>query len=324
MTLFSRRAVIQGIAASSVTGSCASSVDAQTDSWPSRPIRWVVGVPPAGSADPLTRAIADQLSKRLNQTIVIENKPGAAQALAMREVANSPADGYTLVTVAGPNIFATPTPTIGSGFDPVIQIANQPMIIAGSVKRPTSNLKAVLEAAKAKPDDWSFASAGVASSHHVVGELLNSLAGTRIQHVPYRGGGAAMTDAISGQIPLIIVGTGPAIPQIQAGILRGYALTTSSRLKSIPDVPTLAELGFGDIDLPQWFGVAIKSGTPQPIVERFNREIGEIIQTPQLRDLIEKLGAVPVGGSASQWGKVYADDYEKWTKLFQRLNIPLQ
>jgi tripartite-type tricarboxylate transporter receptor subunit TctC len=323
MTGISRRAVLQGIAASPLAAGFASVARAQTD-WPSRPIRWVVGVPPAGTADPLTRAIADQLSKRLNQTIVIENKPGAGQALAMREVANSPADGYTLVTVAGPNVFATPTPTIGSGFDPIIQIANQPMIIAGTTKRPTPDLKAVIEAAKAKPDDWSFASAGVASSHHVVGELLNSLAGTKIQHVPYRGGGAGMTDAISGQIPLIIVGTGPAIPQIHAGILRGYALTTKDRLKSIPDVPTLAELGFGDIDLPQWFGVAIKSGTPQPIADRFNREIAEIIQTPQLRELIDKLGAVPVGGSAAQWGKVYAEDYDKWTKLFQKLNIPLQ
>jgi tripartite-type tricarboxylate transporter receptor subunit TctC len=324
MTKISRRTVLWGIVSSPLAAGLASTVQAQTDTWPSRPIRWVVGVPPAGSADPLTRAIADQLSKRLNQTIVIENKPGAGQALAMREVANSPADGYTLVTVAGPNVFATPTPTIGSGFDPVIQIANQPMIIAGTTKRPTPDLKAVLEAARTKPEDWSFASAGVASSHHVVGELLNSLAGTKILHVPYRGGGAAMTDAISGQIPLIIVGTGPAIPQIHAGILRGYALTTKDRLKSIPDVPTLAELGFGDIDLPQWFGVAIKSGTPQPIADRFNREIAEIIQTPQLRELIDKLGAVPVGGSAAQWGKVYADDYDRWTKLFQKLNIPLQ
>ena len=324
MTRINRRQVLQGLAAGSFATGIASTGGAQPAPWPNRPIRWVIGLPPGGSADPLTRAIADQLSKRLNQTIVIENKPGAAQSLAMREVANSPADGYTLVTVAGPNIFATPTPTIGSGLDPIIQIANQPMIIAGTTKRPTSDLKSMLEAAKAKPDDWSFASAGVASSHHVVGELLNSIAGTKIQHVPYRGGGAAMTDAISGQIPLIIVGTGPAIPQIRAGILRGYALTTKDRLKSIPDVPTLSELGFGDIDLPQWFGVAIKTGTPQPIVDRFNREIAEIIQSAQLRDLIDKLGAVPVGGSAAQWGKVYADDYDRWTKLFQKLNIPLQ
>jgi len=324
MSQFSRRTIIGYIASLWLAGSCVETASAQPEAWPARPIRWIVGVPPAGSADPLTRAIAEQLSKRLNQSIVIENKPGAAQAIAMREVANSPADGYTLITVAGPNVFATPTPTIGSGFDPVIQIANQPMIIAGTTKRPTQDLRAVLAAAKAAPDDWSFASAGVASSHHVTGELLNSLAGTKIQHVPYRGGGAAMSDAISGHIPLIIVGTGPAIPQIQAGILRGYALTTKNRLPSLPDVPTLSELGFGDIDLPQWFGVAIKSGTPQPIVERFNREIDEIIKTPPIRDLVNKLGAVPVGGSAEQWGKVYAADYDKWTKLFQRLSIPLQ
>lgn len=181
-----------------------------------------------------------------------------------------------------------------------------------------------LEAAKASPNDWSFASAGVASSHHITGEWLNSLAGTKIQHVPSRGGGAAMTDAISGQVPLIIIGAGPVIPQLEAGTLRAYALTTKSRLRSLPNVPTLAELGFPQVDLSQGFGVAVRAGTPQPIVQRLNAEIIAILQSAPLQDMVTKLGAEVVGGSADQWGRVFAADLDKWTGLVQKLNIRLQ
>ena len=325
MMPFSRRAVLQGIAASSLAGSFASGAYGQSEVWPSRPIRWLVGVPPAGSADPLTRAIADPLSKRLNQSFVIENKSGAAQAIAARDLALSPPDGHTLMTVAGPVVYANPTPIIGNGLDPVIQLVSQPMIIAGTVERPTKTLRDVIEAAKAAPDQWSYASAGgVGSSHHVAGELLNLRAGTKIQHVPYRGGGAAMTDAISGQIPLIIIGAGPVIPQLQAGKLRAYGLTTKSRLASLPDVPTISEFGFSDFDLAQWFGVSVRSGTPQPIVQRLNSEINEILKTAAVQDMVTRLGAETVGGSAEKWGEIYADEQRKWSGLVKQLNIPLQ
>lgn len=283
-----------------------------------------MGVPPAGSADPLTRAIADQLTKRLNQSIVVENKTGASQAIAARETANAEPDGYTLLTVAGPVAYASPTPVIGKGLDPVIQIADQPMVLAGTVKRPTKTLSDVLGAAKASPDEWSFGTAGVASGQHVAGEWLNSLAGTKIQHVPYRGGAQALTDAISGQVPLIIIGAGPVIPQIQAGTMRAYALTTRKRLSLMPSVPTLSELGFPQFDLSQWFGIAVAAGTPKPIVERLNTEINEILRSEPLQDMVAKLGAEVIGGTREQWGRVFSSDVEKMMALIQKLNIPLQ
>lgn len=232
--------------------------------------------------------------------------------------------GYTLFTISGPVLYANPTPVIGKGLDPVFQIVSQPMIIAGTVKRPTKSLSDVIAAAKASPDDWSFASAGIASSHHIAGEWLNTLADTKIQHVPYRGGGAAMNDAISGQVPLIIIGAGPAIPQIEAGMLRAYALTTKTRLASLPDVPTPPGAWFPQVDLSQWFGVGVRSGTPKPIVDRLNAEINEILRTPPLQDMVAKLGAEAVGGSAEQWGRVFSADLEKWMSLVHKLNIPLQ
>jgi tripartite-type tricarboxylate transporter receptor subunit TctC len=228
------------------------------------------------------------------------------------------------MTVAGPVVYANPTPIIGKGLDPVIQLVNQPMIIAGTVQRPTKTIREVVEAAKVSPDQWSYASAGgVGSSHHVAGELLNLQAGTKIQHVPYRGGGAAMTDAISGQIPLIIIGAGPVIPQLQAGTLRAYGLTTKARLASLPDVPTLAEAGFADFDLAQWFGVSVRSDTSPKIVQRLNSEINDILKTAAVQDMVLKLGAETVGGSAEQWGDVYAAELKKWSGLARQLDIPL-
>jgi tripartite-type tricarboxylate transporter receptor subunit TctC len=299
---------------------------AQSTDWPKeRPIRWVVGVPPAGSTDPLTRAIAAQLSERLGQKIIVENKTGGNQSIAARDVANAPADGYTLLSMGGPQVYEDATvPVIGRGFDPVIRMVTQPMIVAGATARSTPDLKAVLAAAKDKPEEWSFASAGNGSSQHVAGELLNTLAGTKITHVPYRGGGAAIQDAAAGHIPLIVIGLGPVVPQIAAGRMRGYALTTAKRIASLPDVPSLQELGFKDYDLAQWHGVAIRSGTPKAITDRLNKEMRDILATPELRKLIETIGAENGAGTPEEWGAFYTADIAKWAALMKRLNIKIE
>jgi len=296
---------------------------AQSKPWPQeKPIRWLIGLPPAGTTDPLTRAVAEQLSRRLGQSIVVENKPGANQVIAAREMANAPADGYTLLSMGGPQVYLDASvPVIGRGFDPVIRLVTQPMILAGTTDRPTPDLKSVLAAAKANPKDWAFASAGQGSSHHVAGEYVNRLAGTAITHVPYRGGGQAIQDAAGGQVPLIMIGVGPTLAHIKSGKMRGYAVTTASRIASLPDVPTLQEQGFPGVDLAQWHGVAIKSGTPAEITQRLNREIREILATPELRALIERLAAVPGEGTPEAWGAFYKDDFAKWTRLMQELKI---
>jgi tripartite-type tricarboxylate transporter receptor subunit TctC len=299
---------------------------AQGKPWPQeKPIRWLVGVPPAGSTDPLTRAIAEQLSRRLGQSIVVENKTGGNQSIAARDVASAPADGYTLLSMGGPQVYVDKTvPVIGAGLDPVIRMVMQPMIVAGTTSRPTADLKAVLAAAKEKPGEWSFASAGQGSSHHVAGELMNSMAGTSITHVPYRGGGQAIQDAAGGQVPLIVIGVGPVLPHIHSGRMRGYALTTATRLNSLPDVPTMAELGFAGYDLAQWHGVAIKAGTPKEITERLNKEMREILATPELLQLAARLGAVPAAGTTEEWGEFYKNDIAKWDALMKRLKIDVE
>lgn len=298
----------------------------QDSNWPKeRTIRWLVGLPPAGTTDPLTRAVAAQLSERLGQKIVVENKPGGIQAIAAREVANSAADGYTLLSIGGPQVYADKTiPIIGRGLEPVIRLVTQPMIIAGISSRPTPDLKAVVAAAREKPAEWSYATAGYASSHHVAGELFNTMSNTGIVHVAYRGGGAAIADAAAGHIPLIVIGLGPVIPHLGNGTMRGYALTTARRAQSVPNVPTMQELGYKDFDLAQWHGVAIKSGTSRAIVERFNNEIRAILATPELIKLMSALGADNGAGTSEEWGAFYTADIAKWEGLMTKLGIKIE
>jgi tripartite-type tricarboxylate transporter receptor subunit TctC len=298
---------------------------AQTKVWPAdKPIKWIVGVPPGGSADPITRTVADELSRRIGQTIVIENKPGANQAIARAEIAKAPADGYTLITVAGPTLYAKPVPDIGKELAPIIRLAVQPMVLAGTTKRDTKDLAALIAAMKAKPEDWNYASAGVASSQHLLGEEFNLYAGTKMAHVPYRGGGAAINDAVSGAVPLIIVGAGPVIPQVQSNILRAYAVSTKQRLPQLPDVPTFAELGFPQIDASQWFGIAIHAETPKEITARLHKEIADIVMQPAFKKVLESLGALPGSGTAEEWGAFYASEYKNRKALAEKLAIPVQ
>ncbi len=316
------------VAASSLLAAPATRTPAfsQGSSWPKeRTIRWLIGLPPAGTTDPLTRAIAAQLSERLGQKIVVENKTGGAQSIAAREVVNSAPDGYTLLSVGGPQVYSDKAiPIIGRGLDPVIRMVTQPMIIAGIASRPTPDLKAVVAAAKEKPAEWSYASAGYGSSHHVAGELFNSMSNTKIVHVAYRGGGAAIADAAAGHVPLIVIGLGPAVPHINSGLMRGYALTTAKRAQSVPTVPTMQELGYKDFDLAQWHGVALKSGTPRAITDRLNSEIRASLSTPELVKLMNVLGADNGVGTPEEWGTFFTADIAKWEGLMTKLGIKIE
>ncbi|MGL4637006.1 MAG: Bug family tripartite tricarboxylate transporter substrate binding protein [Beijerinckiaceae bacterium] len=298
---------------------------AQPVAWPTeKPIKWLIGVPPGGTADPITRAVTSELSRRIGQSIVIEHKPGANQSIARGEIARAPADGYTLITVAGPTLYATPVPDIGKELAPIIRLALQPMVLAGTTKRDVKDFAALVAAMKAKPEDWSYATAGIASSHHLLGEEINELAGTKMLHVPYRGGGAAMNDALAGSVPLIIVGAGPVIQQVEAKTLRVYAISTKQRLPQLPDVPTFAELGFPQIDASQWFGIAIHADTPKEIAARLHKEIADIVRQPAFAKVLETFGAVAASGTAEEWGTFYASEYKNRKALAERLGIPVQ
>lgn len=290
--------------------------------WPKdRPIRWLIGVPPGGAADPITRAVTDRLSRAIGATIVIENKAGGNQSIAAQELVRSAPDGYTVMTVAGPTLYSYPVPEIGDGLDPVAQLSSGPLLLACTTKRDTADLKSLIAAVKGKPGDWSYGTAGIATVHHIAGELINNVAGIKMNMIPYRGGAPAVNDAIAGHVPLVMLGVGPLIPQVQSGLLRGLAVTSKERFPLLPAVPTMAEAGLPGIEFSQYFGIAAPNGTPKEIIERLNSEINAILGTDEVRNFFLGQGSVVQQSTPSQWGDFYRVQKKQATELAKRLGI---
>lgn len=291
--------------------------------WPAKQINWIVGFVPGGSADVLTRVAAQDLAQRTGLNVVVENKPGASGAIALQMVARSKAsDGY-LITVPGPLIYPTPQPAIGKELAPIMLMAQGPMVIVGPAKQALPTLADVLGDARKHPDTWSYGSSGNGTSQHLAGELLNQVAGTRIVHVPYKGGGQAVSDVAGGQIPLAILGSSPVLPQIKAGTLKAYAVTTKKRLDALPDVPTVAESGFPDYDASQWFSVAASPGIDAAVLEQLNAALQKTVQSPAFQAAVDNAGMVAAGGSRSDLQHFIADDSVKWQKLLDSGAIKL-
>ncbi|OZI52089.1 Bug family tripartite tricarboxylate transporter substrate binding protein [Bordetella genomosp. 5] len=291
--------------------------------WPARQITWVVGFVPGGTADVLTRVAAQDLASRTGLNVVVENKPGASGAIALQQVARSKAaDGY-LITVPGPLVYPTPQPTIGRELAPVMLLAQGPMVVVGPAQRALPDLAAVLADAKARPQAWSYGSSGNGTSQHLAGELLNQAAGTRIVHVPYKGGGQAVSDVAGGQIPLAILGSAPVLPQIKAGTLKAYAVTTRQRLDTLPDVPTVAESGFADYDASQWFSVAASPGIDAAVLDALNATLQQTVRAPAFQAAVLNAGMVAGGGTRASLQGFVTDDTAKWQKLLDSAAIKL-
>lgn len=318
-----RRAILGGIPAAVLLAGTASAQDA---AWPQRrPIQWVLGFAPGGALDATTRVVAEKLSRAIGQQVVVENRTGASGAIAARAVAQAAPDGYTLISLPGPILYPQAVPGPGRGLTPVTLLALGPMVIAGPAAMGLNSLAQVIEQAKREPDKWNFGTAGVGSSHHIAGELLNERAGTRIQHIPYRGGGGPLVqDLLAGRLSLAVVGAGPLLPHIQAGTVRAYAVTTAQRFPELPEVPTLVESGFADIDLGQWFGTAVPTGTPPAIVARLNQEISRIVREPDTAALLRRQGMQAAGGPAEQFGALFAREEALYADLVKRFAIALE
>lgn len=298
---------------------------AQTQDWPkAKPIQWLIGFAAGGAADTITRAVADRVSKKIGQTIVIENRTGGVGAIALNAVTSAPADGYTLITIPGPILYGRPTPAVGPDLDSVALLGKGPMLLAGPASVDIPDLKTFVARAKAEPEKFNFGSAGNGSSQHVAGELFKEKAGIKMAHVPYRGGAQATNDALSGTLQMVVLGVGPLAPHIKAGKLRGYAVTTAKRFPTIPDVPSLAELGFEGIDLSQWFGVATVKGTPPEIVKRLNAEINTALVAPEVRDLMLNQGIAPESLPSDAFASVYAADNKLYQSLADKFGIKIE
>jgi tripartite-type tricarboxylate transporter receptor subunit TctC len=299
-------------------------VSARCDEWPSRPIRLIVPFPPGGSTDLGARLIANVLGPALRAQVVVENRSGADGNIGMDAVAKSAPDGYTVLVstdqvASTAHIFRVNFAPL-KVFVPVVQISRQPVVLATHPSLGVSTLDEFVALAKRQPG-MSFATSGVGSQQHMVAEWFAKIAGLSLAHVPYRGGGQAITDLVAGHVKVASLGSSPLIPHYRAGAVRLLAQSTAARSPSLPDVPTYQEAGIKGLVLEQWLGVFVPAGTPAGIAARLNAEINKALAEPSIRDSLLKAAQEPVGGSAAQFDKLFHDDYDKFARLVKELDI---
>ncbi|RUR66020.1 tripartite tricarboxylate transporter substrate-binding protein [Variovorax sp. 375MFSha3.1] len=288
-----------------------------------RPLTWLVGQPAGGSVDILTRLVARHVEQALGQPVVVDNRPGAAGAIALQAAARAPHDGLTVVTIPGPILTSMPVPRIGKELTGVATLAKGPMVLVGTTASPMPPTLAALLAAGKDPKAFSFASSGNGTSQHLAGELMNQIAGTRIVHVPYKGGSQAVTDVVGGQVQLGMLGITPVLPHIKSGKLHAYGVTTATRSPALPDVPTLREAGLPGFDADQWFVVAAPAGVPAERVRALNAAIAQALQKPEVQSGYAAAGVTPAPATAEQTTAFVVQELQRWQTLAKKADLPL-
>jgi len=300
------------------------SAGAQT--YPNAPIRWLVGFPPGGTADMISRDIAHDLEAVLGQPVVVENRAGANGATATAALVAAKPDGQTLMMVVSGHItnsFLYPN----LGFDPlkdvtpISLVASSPLAIVANPGFPASDIKALVAAAKERPNTISYATPGVASIQQLSLELMAYMTGTKFVHVPYRGGGPALSDTIGGHVPLAVLSVLQVMPQVEAKQLKPLAVTSKVRTDVWPDVPSIAEAGVPGYEAELWFGVIAPPGTPDAIVTKLNQEITRFIRSDTMKQRLGTQGARAIGSSPQEFAAFMRAEHEKWGKVLSELKI---
>ena len=310
---------------------CAAPV-ALAQTWPSKPLRWIVPYSPGGSTDIATRPLAERVGQALGGTAgghsgVVENRAGAAGNIGVEAAARSAPDGYTLLVAvdamaSNPHQYKLSWDPFRD-FVPVIQLARQPVVLAVHPSLGVSSVAEFVAVAKQKPG-LGFATSGAGSQQHMAAEWFAKLAGIRLTHVPYKGGGQAITDLIGGQIQVGSLGSSPLIPHYKAGKLKLLAQSTATRAASLPDVPTYEEAGYKGLVIEQWLAVFVPAGTPAEIVARLNAEIGKALADPGIRERYAQAALEPVGGTPADLARLLRSDYDKYARLIRELDIRIE
>jgi tripartite-type tricarboxylate transporter receptor subunit TctC len=294
---------------------------AQAPDYPNRPIKYIVPFPPGGATDTLARALGQKLADSMGQPVVVENRPGAGGNIGMEAAVRSPADGYTIVTVATATMAVNPTLYRNLAFDPgrdlvpVAFLAHVPLILVVNPSVPASNLKELMAYIKANPGKVNFASPGSGTGNHLAGELFKQRTGLDIIHVPYKGDSQAFSDLIGGQVQMMFATMVAVVQHIHSGRLKAIANVGLERTPALPDLPTMDESGLPGFDVRAWFGVAAPAGTAPAIVKRLNAEINKALQVPEVKARLGMLGAVPTPMTAEQFATLAREEREKWGKL---------
>jgi tripartite-type tricarboxylate transporter receptor subunit TctC len=293
--------------------------------YPAKPVHIIVPFAPGGGSDFIGRFMAQRLSDALGKQFIVENKPGAGGVLGIEQGIKAPADGYTLTLIASsytvnPSVYKIHFDPVAD-ITPIIQISQGPLVVVVRPSLPVKTTKDLIALAKSKPGQVNFASSGQGSVIHLATELFGSMAGVKMNHIPYKGTGPALTDTIGGQTDVFFSSTATAVPQVQAGKLRAIAVTTAKRIPALPDVPTIAESGVPGYDVTLWHGLIGPKGVPRAVVERLNGAVNQVLQIQATADQLKTDGVAPAGGTPEQFGEQIKKEIGVWRKVAADANV---
>ncbi len=306
---------------------------AQAQTYPTKPIRFIVPFPPGGGTDTNSRALTQRIAKNTGWTFVVDNKPGAGGNIGAEQAAKAPPDGYTLVLgqtsnlAINPFLYAKPPFDPIKDFAPVALVSSVPLVIVSSARRkdgePLLTIKDFIQKAKSKPDSVTYASPGNGTVGHLAGEMIARIAGVKLLHVPYKGAGPALSDLIGGQVDLYLSTPQAAVGQIKAGTVRALAMTSAKRTAALPQVPTLAESGIKGAEVASWYGVLAPAKTPPDIVARLNVEVNKALVAPEVRESLTGEGGEVLGGTPEQFTAFLRAEQAKWSKVVKDSGVKL-
>jgi len=300
---------------------------ALAQAFPDRPVRIILGYPPGGGTDLVARLIAQPLSQRWGQPVVVENRPGASAIIAADAVARAKPDGYTLLMAYATEIAVNPVTVKKLSYDPlrdftpIIQLAGAPLVMAAHPALPAKNVRELTALAKAKPGTLSYSSSGNGSVHQFAGELFKLQTGSDILHVPYKGSGPATTDAVAGQVQLTFASAASVLRFVQAGRLRALAVTSKKRSAQMPEVPSMVEAGLADFELTSWYGLVAPAGTPAEIVRKIHADVAALLENPQMQKDFAAQGLDIAGGSPQAFADFIRAETAKFARIAKAGNI---
>lgn len=302
---------------------------AQAQTYPDRPIKILQGFAPGGNADAIARAVGLEMGKGLGQTMVVEAQAGAGGTIAATSVARAKPDGYTLLLATGGHavagaLYNNLAYRTVQDFEMVSTITYFPFLVVVPANSKFANLSALLSAAKANPEQISYGSAGIGSTHHLAGELLASMSKSQLLHVPYKGDSASLTALLAGDIPMIIAPPTAVMANIKAGKLRALATTGPQKWPGLPDVPTVADQGVPGYDVRSWAGLMAPAGTPRAVIERLNAEVQKVLPLPAVKARLEDMGGEVRGSTPEEMKTLVASQTQKWIQVVNDAKIPKQ
>ena len=306
----------------------AASAAAMAQPYPTKPVRIVVPFAPGGGSDFIARFMAQRLTDALGKQVIVENKPGAGGVLGIEAGIKSPPDGYTLTLIASsytvnPSVYKLNFDPM-SDITPIIQMSQGPLLVVVRPSLPVKSIKELIALAKSKPGQVNFASSGQGSVIHLATELFDSMAGIKMNHIPYKGTGPALTDTIGGQTDIFFSSTATAMPHVQSGKLRAIAVTTAKRIPALPNVPSVAESGVPGYDVTLWHGLIGPKGLPRLIVDRLNGEVTKALKLKETAEQLQSDGVAPAGGSPEQFLAQIRKEIEVWRKVAADAHVKVE